>query len=169
MKRSCSQPALPGRRHNPGSAILAGALQSQSSWQSAAEGLPQDAGRRNGALQAARSAGPFFFRVNVSVLSGHLEVIELFRLYNTRPFAVHCRKQLFIIYHKLLRAVHNERWASLWCQRDTGKPTHPDDEGETDSTPTAWRSPPTRSPPTVLHPSFGKISPDPTHKDLTNS
>lgn len=50
-----------------------------------------------------------FFRVNMFALSSHLEVIELFRLYDTQPFAVHCRKQHFIIYHKLLRAAPDER------------------------------------------------------------
>lgn len=40
----------------------------------------KELGRRNCALQAACSTDPVFFRVNISVLSSHLEVIELFTL-----------------------------------------------------------------------------------------
>lgn len=80
MNGSCSQPARLGERHNPLPAVLEGIVQTPILQRPDAESLPPGAGRTHGALQAASSTGPFFFRVNVPVLSGHLEVIELFRL-----------------------------------------------------------------------------------------
>lgn len=38
---------------------------------------------RNCASQAASPTGPFFFRVNIFVLSTHLQVIELFTIFIT--------------------------------------------------------------------------------------